>query len=690
MDFFAAQEQARKKTRWLVLWFALAVLCIVALAHLFAMLVFSKGGFSFVFEMKFMLSILMFFTFCMGFFLILIILWLTYKFCQSVLNQWRLAPSYFFSMLGMYLIGVILLIISAYVFFVLGNEGFAAIAELNESVDHAKTADHANVLQLSETEMPGNPSVYFFSSWDNPYVFGFSLVVGIGIVAASLYKMRQIARQGGILIVEQLGGRRINRDTDNLMEKRLLNVMDEMAIAAGIPTPTAFVLPEEHGLNALAAGLSTHDSVIAVTRGLLEVMNRDELQGIIAHEISHIVNGDTRLNLKLIGILFGINGVSLSGRSMLKAMLGTWFFTLVVGSILCAIGYIGLCLGRMIQSAVSREREYMADAVALQFTRNPAGLVSALNLLRFSGSQIGHPQAIAVSHLFFGASEKPSAILTSLFATHPPIEERIQRLGGASLPSLPESVTHAQTLLANLPETLRQTARNVTGAKGIVCGLFLSNARPHILHELEDLLPPDVLPVTQELYHWLSTQPGRGTHYRLIWLDLALPALLEATKRERKELLGWIAYLVPEDERASPSECALYSILRSVSLPPSERHARRLRPDWVNWEMSRLLVFIAYAGHADVEMAKAAYQAAIARSPASHHYQQEPFPVRVEFSLKTISQIFSRLAMTEPLYRKKFLEACAIAAQHDGKITPVENELLRAFAQSLDCPAPLV
>jgi hypothetical protein len=406
-------------------------------------------------------------------------------------------------------------------------------------------------------------------------------------------------------------------------------------------------------------------------------MNRDELQGIIAHETSHIVNGDSRLNTSLIGILFGICGTSLLGRNMMK-MGGTGTHAVIVGVVLCAIGSIGLFFGRLIQSAVSREREYLADAAAVQFTRNSAGLISALNKLRVSGSQIQNPQALAASHLFFGASEKPSRLWSTLFATHPPLEERIQRLGGEALP-LPEGVIHAQTLLATLPETLRQAAQNGTGAKGIVCGLFISNMRPHVW------LPPDVRSVAEELYLWLSTQPEQGAQYRLVWLDLALPALREASRREREKLLGWIEDLIPENERANPSECALYSILKNTLLSPAEHNSLNREP--LYRLVAKVLALIAYAGHEDVEMAKAAYQAAMAHSPAR---KEVPFPDREAWSLPAFSQTFLCLAQAAPLYRKKFLEACAVAAQHDGKITPVENELLRAFAQALDCPAPLV
>jgi Zn-dependent protease with chaperone function len=329
----------------------------------------------------------------------------------------------------------------------------------------------------------------------------------------------------------------------------------------------AFVLNQEPSLNAFAAGLSTQDSVIGVTRGLLEAMNRDELQGVIAHEVGHIVNGDSRLNLKLIGTLYGISALSLMGRGLMR-MRGA---TAVFGFSLCLIGAIGLFFGRLIQAAVSREREYLADAFAVQFTRNPGGLSSALKKLRDAGSIIQHPQAEAASHLFLGASDVYSGFSAFLFDTHPPLAERIRRIGGiwldtsdeerlppipvaefgeggsipvlaanphAAMPAmspiaaltapplpeeiLPDSLNQAQILLSGLPYSLRQPAGYTTGAIGILAGLFFSG-QPEIRLQQENFIPSDALTIARELYQWLSVQPEAVAHYRLVWLDIVLP-----------------------------------------------------------------------------------------------------------------------------------------------------------------------
>lgn len=389
------------------------------------------------------------------------------------------------------------------------------------------------------------------SLWDVELFFWTCMIVGGGIGVSSLYKMWEISRHGGTLIATQLGGQLILRETNDPAEKRLINVIDEMAIAAGIPAPVAFVLPEESGLNAFAAGLDPQDSVIGVTRGLLENMNRDELQGVVAHEVSHIVNGDSYLNLKLIGVLFGIYVITIVGRKLTRARGRKSAGVILFGLLLWLIGLIGLFFGRLIQSAVSREREYLADASAVQFTRNPTGLSSALKKLQSYGSAIQHPEAGVASHLFFGTCG------ASLFNTHPPLDARISRLDGI-------------------------------------------------------------------LFH-------------------------KSNEAERKF------------------------------------KRNELRPEQLDQDIAELLTILAHAGHENVDMAKANYQAAIAHSPAGIKY---PFTEQSERSHDRISQALSRLALTAMPYRKRLLQACEVAVRHDGRIATNENELLRAFAQSLDCPAP--
>ena len=274
------------------------------------------------------------------------------------------------------------------------------------------------------------------SLW-NPVLFawvtlGTLLVVGFG----SLYKIAELSA-GGEQIALMLGGRAINPQTTDLAERRLLNVVEEMALASGIPVPPVYVLDHEPGINAFAAGHQPGDAVVAVSAGCLQYLTREELQGVMGHEFSHILNGDMRLNLRLIGIVYGIlvlailgyyvmriAGVS-SGDSKREGGAAGFF---LLGLALLIFGYLGVFFGNLIKSAISRQREFLADASSVQFTRNPGGIAGALKKIGglADGSRIRDGHASEISHMFFGDAFAGSFF--NLFATHPPLEERIRAL----------------------------------------------------------------------------------------------------------------------------------------------------------------------------------------------------------------------------------------------------------------------
>ncbi len=277
--------------------------------------------------------------------------------------------------------------------------------------------------------------------WD-PTIFtavAASVVAIVGL--ASLYKWSQM-RHGGSAVAELVGGRRVDPHTTNLHERRLLNVVEEMAIASGVPVPAVYVLDQEPAINAFAAGLTTSDAVVAVTRGTLEKLTRDELQGVVAHEFSHILNGDMRLNVKLAAIAFGILVIGLLGRGILQTMGrgrirtsgsgknkgGGLAVILAIGLALLLIGYVGYFFGRLIQAAVSRQREFLADASAVQFTRNPAGLSGALKKIGgyALGSTVTDKHASEIGHFFFAQGFR--SFFGGLWATHPPLDERLRAI----------------------------------------------------------------------------------------------------------------------------------------------------------------------------------------------------------------------------------------------------------------------
>ena len=247
------------------------------------------------------------------------------------------------------------------------------------------------------------------------------------VLGAMAFKSAQL-RGGGAAVAEMMGGRLVDPHTRDPQERVLMNVVEEMSIASGVPVPDVFVLEAEAGVNAFAAGWSTKDAAVAVTKGALETFSRDELQGVIAHEFSHIFHGDMRLNIRLVGTLFGIICLTVIGRVLLHAGRGSkrdGQHVAIFGLVLVAVGYIGVLFARLIQAAISRQREYLADAAAVQYTRNPKGIGMALAKLGGLTGKLESPHAEEASHMMFADAV---AGLGGGLATHPPIEERVERV----------------------------------------------------------------------------------------------------------------------------------------------------------------------------------------------------------------------------------------------------------------------
>ena len=271
---------------------------------------------------------------------------------------------------------------------------------------------------------------------DHPRVVLVVTLSVLGTIAGASAKKWFSFSEGGAAVARALGGKRVGKADADFIRQRLLNVVEEMAIAARIPRPQVYVIPDQPGINAFAAGHSVHDAAITVTAGTLTALNRDELQAVIGHEFSHILNGDMRLNLRLAAWLYGLFFVTVIGRWLTWSRSRREFSRMaLVGIPVLALGSMGLLFGRLLQSAVSRRREQLADASSVQFTRNPDALKQALLKIagHAAGSAVDAPQALEVAHLFFAAGEtsawwRLTKMTDRLFATHPPITERIQAL----------------------------------------------------------------------------------------------------------------------------------------------------------------------------------------------------------------------------------------------------------------------
>lgn len=582
--------------------------------------------------------------------------------------------------------------------------------------------------------------------WWQPRVFlwaslGTLTVVGCG----SLFKTLELSR-GGVAVAEMLGGSLLNPHAQDPDERRLLNVVEEMALAAGVPVPQVYVLRQEHGINAFAAGHTTGDAVVGVTEGTLRLLTRDELQGVVAHEFSHILYGDMRLNLRLMGVIFGILCLTVIGRLLLQTRGGTSRernALPILGLLLFAIGWVGFIFGRLIQSAVSRQREYLADASAVQFTRNPAGLAGALKKIGgfTAGSRVVSPQASEASHLFFG--DATTASFGGLFSTHPPLVARIRAIdpsfdgtfprlelsptrkatgpvapdgglrrgmrgGRGALAAQPmvqaptvvpnvgltdsPQLRYARALRESFPESLRSAARAPMGACAIAYSLLLSEEEQVQVRQLNLLTQITSQGVMEETQRLLPVVRSMASRARLPLVDLALPQLRQLAPEQFEAFREAIKGLIEADEQTDLFEYVLQKVvIRHLeplfhSVPRKTAQYYSLLP--LTDDCSVLLSALAHAGHADEEGATAAFAtgAAVIKTRAALGLRLLPSS---RCGLKPIDGALTRLTSVALPLKKLVLEACARAVATDNWIQETEWELLRAVSDTLDCPLPI-
>ncbi len=431
------------------------------------------------------------------------------------------------------------------------------------------------------TRPSDNPGrVGSFLWWDPATFILVFITVTLFILIASMIKMRHLQKGGGA-IAEMLGGRCVSEKTNNPAERRLLNVVEEMAIASGIPVPLAYILDKEKGINAFAAGLSINDAAIAVTQGALDRLSRDELQGVIAHEFSHLLNGDMRLNIQLIGIIYGILIIGIIGGEILEnhRISSKSIVLFIGGALLTTIGYIGTFAGRLIQSAVSREKEFLADASAVQFTRNPLGLACALKKIGgyIYGSQITPATAKQASHLFFGESYI-NILFPDFLATHPPLITRIRLLDPTFDGTFPDVKDSVQTLQPMRPEAA------VSGTDQLSAALPRSQPVEHLRQEPGvscygiTAKAPDII---DQVGNPTGDNLGRGS---------AILALIPEQIKTNLNTPGGAAaiiYALLMGDQCPEQEIQLNALARSLVMPGSKDDflrlcdlTRNLQDDW--------------------------------------------------------------------------------------------------------------
>jgi Zn-dependent protease with chaperone function len=581
-----------------------------------------------------------------------------------------------------------------------------------------------------------------------------STLMTLAIVGcATLYRVASL-RAGGSAVATQLGAVAVSEDTTDFNLRRLRNVVEEIAIASGVPVPHIYVLEQEAGINAFAAGYAPADAAITVTRGALDKLNRDELQGVIAHEFSHVLNGDMRLNIRLVGLLFGILAMALIGRKVLehgrysRGKGGGVMIGVAVG--LVAVGYCGLFFGRLIKAGLSRQREHLADASAVQFTRQTGGIAGALKKLAGlpEGSRLATADAEEYSHMFFGQGLK----LSSLMATHPPLLERIRALdpafnakaleeasarwmlhppvgldedatlglvppgpptsadgrraaarlpdADAQLPLTPPSVVahvaapdgndfvRAGNLSDAIPEVLQRAARHHSDVVPMLLGLL--HAPPGAVRDAQqyELRARVDASTTDQALDYAERIADLHPMLRLPLASLAFPVLRRRPRPELRQFMDTVFALVHADGKVDLFE---YCLGRMLQAQVSEA----LDPSraWVPGNR-RLADAAREATQLLAIVAQAGHDNPADAPRAFVAGLDRVFP-RLNASyaapsdlLATLDAILPVLDRLEPMGKELLLEGLVVAIGHDGQVSVAESELLRTVCASLHVPLP--
>lgn len=572
----------------------------------------------------------------------------------------------------------------------------------------------------------------------------FALLV---IAGATLIKTGQL-RSGGGRVARDLGATLVSDVSLDPLHQRLRNVVEEMAIASGVPVPEVFVLEHEKGINAFAAGYAPEDAAVTVTRGALELLTREELQGVIAHEFSHVLNGDMRLNIRLMGVLFGIMVISLIGRRVLFSLRHMRSrdgakaipIGLALGVGLVVIGSLGVFFARIIKASVSRQREYLADASAVQFTRQTTGIANALKKIGGyqEGSHFQDTEAEEVSHMLFGTGSK----LSGMFATHPPLTERIQALepsfkpddypqvddrstrtarqaeaaqhyGGTAAMAVAaapvksvnvspdavvenvghpssEQVEFAGKLRQSIPDKLYAAAHSPGDAYLLSIALILDRSGRVLERQLSlarEQLGEQRARVLKQFYDEIATL---GADYRLPLLEIAFPALRQRQAAELEYLIDLLGRMVDVDGEFDLYEYCYHRVLVSSlqrAMHPSHRSRRRSsKRAPVRVAAINLVRIIAHHGHQNDNAGESAFRSGL--KVFGSWANDAEYDVDREFSAPVLDRQLDLLSALNGDGRQMLIKAISAVVAADGELTNIEADLMRAVCATLEVPLP--
>jgi len=587
---------------------------------------------------------------------------------------------------------------------------------------------------VGETGRPADPSILVATA----------ILATLLIIGATVYKTARLSSGGGRVAID-MGGTLVPADVHDPLRRRLRNVIEEMAIASGVPVPEIYVLEREMSINAFAAGFTPGDAAIAVTRGTLETLDRDELQGVIAHEFSHILNGDMRLNIRMMGVLFGIMVLGIIGRLILR---GSYYsggassrrnknapVLMIVGLGLALLGWIGVFCARLVKAAVSRQREFLADASAVQFTRQSEGIASALKKIGgyTAHSYIRSIDPEEVSHMLFAGG---ISRLTSLFATHPPLIERIraldpgfseddypvvaEQLGSgatrhasgegqarglvgeqatgtipASIPDAvarpdPQQLAFAGQLRRSIPAEIYDAAHSPEQAWILTLALALDRNAPHSERQLRFVDEQLGVERGEQVRRYFGQISKIGAGYRLPILEIAFPALKRRPAPQLEYLLELVRRIIELDGEVDLYEYCFFRVLTNsleqAEDPSGRRKGRRSTKKAVRQAAIDLLRTVARHGHSSEEARANAFRAGVAEF--GQWASDAEFGDETLQTVAVLDRSLNVLERTNSAGRKSLLQAVGKTVSHDGRLSVPEAELLRAICASLDCPLP--
>ena len=567
-------------------------------------------------------------------------------------------------------------------------------------------------------------------------------IVSSIVLFGSLYKISSLSG-GGARIAEMMNGRLVVSGSADPAERRVLNIVEEMAIASGTSVPPVYLM-EESGINAFAAGYSPSDAIVAVTRGTIDTLSRDQLQGVIAHEFSHILHGDMRINIRLIGVLHGIMVLGIIGYHLLRG--GAYSRRskdsggiVFVGLALVIVGFVGTFFGNLIKAAVSRQREYLADASAVQFTRNPDGIGQALMQIarNHDRSYIKNPKSAEISHALF--EEGQVSALSRLYATHPPLNDRILAilprwkgdyeesdwdrsvlaaaeqkekpfeqsrrekataiLTGATGVLLADAVInqvgnpdgkhldYADALVRKIPQLFLDAAREPSGARAIIYFLVLSkdeSVRGRQLKVLQSSADIGVFDELQKLYQYVSEIAAQQ---RLPLVTIALSSMRQLSKNQYQLFRGNFKTLVEIDKKMSLLEWSLQKIvMHSLDAVFGKDEAPYFRKKNLKSCKKSVSVLLSILTHSTLQDGISNEETFAAGADELKMSLQLIAVSELDFD--TLNNSLDDLADLKPLQKPALIKACVRCITADGKIQAIETELLRAIAATIDCPVP--